>query len=243
MMQENKRRKISVKDIVYISTTVLLVGGLITTSILLNVKKNNEVSQDYYDKKVAQFTMENGNFSKGQIVFIGDSITDLYHLDDYYQDLSLRTYNRGIGGDVTGMLLKRIQVSLYDLEPTKVVLMIGINDINGGVSTNTIIENYDNILKGIKTKLPETKVYTMSILPINNDLPTYIDVDKSTERIVSINEEIKTMSSNYSYQYMDLFSLVKDDKNHLKKEYSLDGIHLSEQGFVTWTNLIKPELK
>lgn len=243
MMQENKRRKISIKDIVYISTTVLLVGGLITTSILLNVKKNNEVSQDYYDKKVAQFTMENGNFSKGQIVFIGDSITDLYHLDDYYQDLSLRTYNRGIGGDVTGMLLKRIQVSLYDLEPTKVVLMIGINDINGGVSTNTILENYDNILKGIKTKLPETKVYTMSILPINNDLPTYIDVDKSTERIVSINEEIKTMSSNYSYQYMDLFSLVKDDKNHLKKEYSLDGIHLSEQGFVTWTNLIKPELK
>ena len=86
MMQENKRRKISIKDIVYISTTVLLVGGLITTSILLNVKKNNEVSQDYYDKKVAQFTMENGNFSKGQIVFIGDSITDLYHLDDYYHD-------------------------------------------------------------------------------------------------------------------------------------------------------------
>ena len=221
----------------------MLVGGLITTSILLGIKKNNEQSQDYYDKKVAQFTMENANFSKGQIVFIGDSITDLYHLDDYYQDLPLRTYNRGIGGDVTGMLLKRIQVSLYDLEPTKVVLMIGINDINGGVSTDTILDNYDNILKGIKTKLPSTKVYTMSILPINNDLPDYIDVDKSTERIISINEEIKTMSSNYSYQYMDLFSLVKDDKNHLKKEYSLDGIHLSEQGFVTWTNLIKPELK
>ena len=221
----------------------MLVGGLITTSILLGIKKNNEQLQDYYDKKVAQFTMENANFSKGQIVFIGDSITDLYHLDDYYQDLPLRTYNRGIGGDVTGMLLKRIQVSLYDLEPTKVVLMIGINDINGGVSTDTILGNYDNILKGIKTKLPSTKVYTMSILPINNDLPDYIDVDKSTERIISINEEIKTMSSNYSYQYMDLFSLVKDDNDHLKKEYSLDGIHLSEQGFVTWTNLIKPELK
>ena len=236
-------KKISVKDIIYISTTVLLVGGLVTTCVLLNVKKNQEVSQDYYDKKVAQFTMENGNFSKGQIVFIGDSITDLYHLDDYYQDLSLRTYNRGIGGDVTGMLLKRIQVSLYDLEPTKVVLMIGINDINGGVSTDTILENYDNILKGIKTKLPSAKVYTMSILPINSDLPSYVDVNKSTERILAINEEIKTMATNYSYKYMDLFSLVKDDSNHLKKEYSLDGIHLSEQGFVTWTNLIKPELK
>lgn len=237
------KRKLSLKDIIYISSTVLLVGGLVTTSVLLTIKRNVEYSQDYYDKKVAQFTMENGNFSKGQIVFIGDSITDLYHLDDYYQDLPLRTYNRGIGGDVTGMLLKRIQVSLYDLEPTKVVLMIGINDINGGVSTDTILENYNNILNGIKTKLPSTKVYTMSILPINSDVPGYIDVKKSTERILSINEEIKEMASNYSYQYMDLFSLVKDDKNHLKKEYSLDGIHLSEQGFVTWTNLIKPELK
>ena len=236
-------KRLSVKDIIYISTTVLLVGGLVTTCVLLNVKKNQEVSQDYYDKKVAQFTMENGNFSKGQIVFIGDSITDLYHLDDYYQDLSLRTYNRGIGGDVTGMLLKRIQVSLYDLEPTKVVLMIGINDINGGVSTDTILENYDSILKGIKTKLPSAKVYMMSILPINSDLPSYVDINKSTERILAINEEIKTMAANYSYKYMDLFSLVKDDKNHLKKEYSLDGIHLSEQGFVTWTNLIKPELE
>lgn len=237
------KRKLSLKDIIYISSTVLLVGGLVTTSVLLTIKKNVEYSQDYFDKKVAQFTMENANFSKGQIVFIGDSITDLYHLDDYYQDLPLRTYNRGIGGDVTGMLLKRIQVSLYDLEPTKVVLMIGINDINGGVSTDTILKNYNDILSGIKTKLPSTKVYTMSILPINNDVPGYIDVKKSTERILSINEEIKEMASNYSYQYMDLFSLVKDDGNHLKKEYSLDGIHLSEQGFVTWTNLIKPELK
>ena len=237
------KRKLSLKDIIYISSTVLLVGGLVTTSVLLTIKKNVENSQDYFDKKVAQFTMENANFSKGQIVFIGDSITDLYHLDDYYQDLPLRTYNRGIGGDVTGMLLKRIQVSLYDLEPTKVVLMIGINDINGGVSTDTILKNYNDILSGIKTKLPFAMVYTMSILPINNDVPSYIAVKKSTERILSINEEIKEMASNYSYQYMDLFSLVKDDKNHLKKEYSLDGIHLSEQGFVTWTNLIKPELQ
>ena len=236
-------KKLGVKDIIYISSTALLVGALVTTSILLSVKRNVEVSEDYYDKKVAQFTMENGNFSKGQIVFIGDSITDLYHLDDYYQDLPLRTYNRGIGGDVTGMLLKRIQVSLYDLEPTKVVLMIGINDINGGVSTDTILANYDNILKGIKTKLPTAEVYTMSILPINSDLLAFVDLNKSTERILTINEEIKTMATNYSYQYMDLFSLVKDDDNHLKKEYSLDGIHLSEQGFVTWTNLIKPELK
>ena len=237
------KRKLSLKDIIYISSTVLLVGGLVTTSVLLTIKKNVENSQDYFDKKVAQFTMENANFSKGQIVFIGDSITDLYHSDDYYQDLPLRTYNRGIGGDVTGMLLKRIQVSLYDLEPTRVVLMIGINDINGGVSTDTILKNYNDILSGIKTKLPFAMVYTMSILPINNDVPSYIDVKKSTERILSINEEIKEMASNYSYQYMDLFSLVKDDNNHLKKEYSLDGIHLSEQGFVTWTNLIKPELQ
>ena len=40
----------------------------------------------YYNQKCEAYRMENAYLSKGQIVFIGDSITDLYHLDDYYAD-------------------------------------------------------------------------------------------------------------------------------------------------------------
>ena len=244
-MNEAKKR-FSLKDIIYLIVIVLLIGGLVTTSILLvNKIKYERIqynAQDYYDKKLVQFEMENANLAKNQIVFIGDSITDLYHLDDYYQDLPLKTYNRGIGGDVTGCLVNRLKTSLYDLQPSKVVLMIGINDINGGVSKETILENYQNILKGINTNLPTTKLFVMSILPINDLLSGAVDVDKSNEMVIDINSKIKDRVVSYPYEYLDLFSLVKDENNKLKKEYSDDGIHLNDEGFKVWTNLVKPSL-
>ena len=240
------KKKLSAKDIIYLIVIALLLGGLVTSSIFLIAKVHREKvqynNQDYYDKKLIQFAMENGNYSQGQIVFIGDSITDLYHLDNYYQDLPLNTYNRGIGGDITSLLFNRLQVSLYDLHPSKVVLMIGINDINGGVSKDTIMGNYNKILNGIKTNLAAAQVNVMSILPMNADVPSGINLNKSTQMIMDINVEIEALVNQYAYQYFDLFSLVKDENNHLKKEYSLDGIHLSEEGFAAWTNLIKPSL-
>ena len=62
-------------------------------------------------------------------MFVGDSITDLYVLDDHYADLPQAVYNRGIGGDTTAGVLARLQVSVLDLQPDVVVLMIGTNDL------------------------------------------------------------------------------------------------------------------
>ena len=104
----------------------------------------------YYENKCLAFSLENANYSKGQIIFIGDSITDGYPLDSYYGDLNLKTYNRGIGGDRTSGVYRRLKVSLYDLKPTKVILMIGINDINSGETNDEIIANYSQITKSPK---------------------------------------------------------------------------------------------
>ena len=68
----------------------------------------------YYNRKCLAYSVENANYSKEQIVFIGDSITDLYTLDSYYS-LTLATYNRGIGGDTTEGVLKRLDVSLSSI--------------------------------------------------------------------------------------------------------------------------------
>lgn len=243
-MEETKNKKrLSIKDSVYIGTVVLLSAGLITTSVFLTIKNKKSSFQSYYDSKVAAYRAENANFSKGQIVFIGDSITDLYHLNDYYSDLDKATYNRGIGGDTTSGVLKRLDVSLYDIEPSKVVLMIGINDINGYIAESEIVSNYTKILDGIKEHLPTTELYSMSILPVNSDLGANYDLKRATNTILSVNAKIKPIVEQHSYQYLDLFSQVQDGENHLKKDLSDDGIHLNHNGFVIWTDLVKPYLQ
>ena len=218
-------------------------AGLITASVFLVIKKKKEPFESYYDSKVAAFRAENANFSKDQIVFIGDSITDLYHLNDYYSDLDKATYNRGIGGDTTSGVLKRLDVSLYDIEPSKIVLMIGINDINGYIAESEIVSNYTKILDGIKEHLPTAELYSMSVLPVNSDLGANYDLNRATSTILSVNSKIKPIVESHSYQYLDLFSQVEDGENHLRKELSDDGIHLNHNGFVIWTDLVKPYLQ
>ena len=245
-MKKTNKRRFGVLEVIYICTTLLLVGGLIAALASLNIKNEQEQSQDYfkeyYDKKVAAFAVENANYAKGQNVFIGDSITDLYHLDEYYSDLDKATYNRGIGGDTTIGVLNRLDVSLYQIVPSNIVLMIGINDINSGYLEDDIIARYTSILDNIKSNLPSSKLFVMSILPMHDAMQGYIDLNKNTEIIISINSKIKLLAEERSYQYMDLFSLVKDEDNHLIKAYSDDGIHLNDAGFRVWTDLVKPVL-
>lgn len=238
-----KEKKLNKRDIIFIVIISLLLITVIILSILLIKDKKTNPMTEYYDKKIITYEMENANFSKGEIIFIGDSITDLYHLDDYY-DLNHKVYNRGIGGDTTEGVLKRLDVSLYALKPKVVVLMIGINDINGNKSDG-LIERYEEIVKEIKKNLPNTILYCMSILPINDTIETYstISYQKNNEIIINTNEEIKKITEKYDLvSYLDLFALVNTSEG-LNKDYSDDGLHLNHNGFVIWTNLVKPYLE
>lgn len=237
-----KKKRFTLKDIIYISVIFLLTAGMVVMAVFLFTKKSKEEQRSYYDNKVAAFAVENANYSKGQIVFIGDSITDLCHLDNYYQDLPKKTYNRGIGGDVTDGVYRRLQVSLYDIEPSEIVLMIGINDINLGKSTDEIITNYKNILDDIKIHLPTAKLFAMSILPMNEDLGYFSDIDAQNQKVIAANTRIKPLVEEKEYTYVDLFSSVKNENGRLTKEYSIDGIHLSDAGFKVWANMVKPLL-
>ena len=239
-------KKLTVKDIVFISvTSLLVVSCAVMGAFLVNknhTKKQEDYFQQYYNNHVAAYSVENTYFSKGQIVFIGDSITDLYHLDDYYADLDKACYNRGIGGDRTDGVIDRLQVSLYDLEPSEVVLMIGINDLNSGRTVEEVTSLYQAILIGIKEHLPFSKVFTMSILPMNDLLAGYFDISVQNQKVEQVNTHIAQMASEKGYTYVDLNSQMKDESGKLIASYTDDGIHPNGNGYAVWTNLLKPLL-
>ena len=130
--------KISKKQILYIVLLSVFVLSTAVLSALLVIKPTNTSDLSYYEKKCNVYEIENANFSHGQIVFIGDSITDGCALNDYYKNLPLAVYNRGIGGDTTSGVLERLKLSLFDIKPSKIVMLIGINDINGSISNEKI---------------------------------------------------------------------------------------------------------
>ena len=231
--------------IIYI-TIILALIALLIVIMSMNSKKELNDFELYYQNKSISYTMQNMNASEGQIVFVGDSLTDGYKLDKHYADLDLAVYNRGIGGDTTSGVLGRMGVSIYDIKPSKVVLLIGGNDVNGGVESNIIIENSLKIVSEIKENLPETEIYFVSMIPQNNDIKMYGDFSAEVHvaKIMEINAEIeKVLKNEKNVTYIDLFSLLKDENNLLVKEYSTDGLHLTEKGYEIWTNALKDYLR
>ena len=232
--------KLSAREWVLVSVCCVIFVALVMVIIVGNFEKlKQEPEKSYYEIKCEAFGVQNSNLSKNQIVFIGDSITDGYKLDNYYADLDLATYNRGINGDTSSGVLARLQTSLIDLAPSKVVLMIGINDIGLGRTNDEIIANYTAILSNIKPNLPTTKVFCMSVLPVGTQLLDYI----SNEQVVDLNSKISQLAAQRDCQFVDIYSDFVTQDGLINPEYTIDGIHPNAVGYDVWTNKIKPLLQ
>ncbi|PFJ03213.1 GDSL-type esterase/lipase family protein [Priestia megaterium] len=170
------------------------------------------------------------------IVFLGDSLTQRSEWNEMFN--SNKIVNRGIESDTTEGVLHRLD-SITAAKPSKIFLMIGINDLRIGKEVNDVIKNYSKILETIHTKSPNTEIYVQSILPVNNKIVGDI-VDNSD--VTNINKHLKRLAEKYNYGYIDLYSKFSQD-NQLKSELTIDGIHLKGQGYKIWKSSIERELK
>lgn len=215
----------------------LIIFAIAITLLVLNLNNKSMT----YEEKVAAFELENPTLKKGQIVFLGDSITARYKLGHSYSDLSLEVYNRGISGDTADWIIARMKVSVLDIEPSKVVLMIGTNDINGTKGADEIAQDYDNILGLLASNLPDTEVICVSIIPQNTKFSQ--NAAQNNLRIKQTNEKIRELAREYGYEYVNLYDELTDTDGLLRRSYSADGLHLGRKGYEVWTRVMKPFLE
>jgi lysophospholipase L1-like esterase len=170
-----------------------------------------------------------------EIILLGDSLTDQ---GEWVELLgNSRAIDRGISGDTTEGILKRV-AEVIESKPEKIFLLIGINDIlNEGKENNLIVDNYRAILKIFQQQIPATKVYIQSVLPINN---TSFGVPIDPQQIVSLNRQIRALATEFNYVYIDLYRYFVDTEEQLIIEYTSDGIHLTAAGYLLWAQQIKP---
>ena len=62
-----------------------------------------------------------------RVVFLGDSITDGWELNQFFPGKPF--INRGIGGQITGQMLGRMRADVLALEPEAMVLLYGLDII------------------------------------------------------------------------------------------------------------------
>lgn len=166
-------------------------------------------------------------------VFLGDSITDFYDLDKYYDDLPV--VNSGINGNSTTDILDNMNDRVYRYNPTKIFILIGTNDITKDRSTNQIVNNISKIVKRIKKNRPSAKIYIESIYPISKDDDSKIKKDmvknRTNKQIKEINKKLKEKTKELDVNYINMYDKLVDKNDNLKLEYTTDGLHMSDKGY------------
>jgi len=169
---------------------------------------------------------------ENRVVFFGDSITDIWHLDQYFPG---KPYvNRGIGGQTTPQMLVRFRQDVIDLHPKVVVVLAGTNDIAGntGPMRNEDIEaNYTSMAELARAN--GIRLVFASVLPVHNYTEKSKDffAQRPGARILALNEWLKDYCAKNRLVYLDYFSALVDDKGMLKRQLADDGLHPNDAGY------------
>ena len=186
-----------------------------------------------YLKKVASFQTE--GITKKDFVFLGNSLTVRA---DWAKLLDLpNTKNRGISGDITFGVLERLD-QVVAAKPSKVFVLIGINDISRNIPDSIILRNFKNIIKRIKTGSKKTKIYFYTLLPVNSSFNKFKKHYGKDEHILWLNSEIRKLADK-KVTIIDLYPHFLDAEHHLKAELTDDGLHLNAEGYQIWTEVLK----
>ncbi|NDV96702.1 capsular biosynthesis protein [Dysgonomonas sp. 521] len=172
--------------------------------------------------------------AKGEkrVVFIGNSITEGWvnvHPDFFKSNNYI---GRGIGGQTSPQLLSRFRQDVIDLKPVAVVINIGTNDI----AQNTGIYDADFTFGNIKSmaELADAngiKVILSSVTPAG-EYPWRKEIKNVPEKIMALNANIEAYAKAKGFVYIDYFSLMCDESNAMKANFSYDGVHPTKEGYV-----------
>lgn len=227
--------------------TVNKSGSTMFVIILLIVCVISNIGIVYYFKTHPKIKIKTKTVIKKEykvpenIVFLGDSITNYYDLKKYYPDNNI--VNSGICGNTTGDILNDMEERVYQYNPSKVFLLIGINDLAYKSTPDEIIENTEKIVEAIQEKRPQAEILVESVYPTNNsdDSKIYHDLIKNrdNEDVEKINEGLKKYCEDKKIKYIDLHSKLVDEDGNLKLEYTKEGLHISEEGYEVITEELK----
>ena len=195
----------------------------------------DSIFSTYYHQRVTLF--QSLPQTKGDIIFVGNSITDGGEWSELFDDK--RVKNRGISGDVTAGVIRRID-EIAGRKPAKVFLMIGTNDLARNISPDSVVKNILLAVAYLKQQTPSTKLFVQSILPVNNVYGKFGGHSSKAEQIKAVNARLKDKAAFNHYTYIDLYTAFGDENGKLKADLTNDGLHLKGEAYLLWKHIVYP---
>ena len=212
-------------------------------------KEENTIDTQAYTSTILEQTADAGDSYVDETLFLGDSNTArMYRMFDYC------SYDNAIGS--VGMTAKSlatfacVQVStssgyitmpqaVAKLQPRRVILTFGTNDLNPGYKAADFVKNYRTGIEAIVTAYPSVDIIVNAIPPIgqqhSNQSLTQTQVDEYNKALVEMCQE-------KGWKFLNSAEVLKDSvTGYAKSGYveTSDGIHLTRTAMDALFNYIR----
>lgn len=224
---------------------------------------------DYWQKRAADIeqTVRGPHSLRAiRIVFIGDSITDFWHLDanpwfpgkycgraiwdETFSGAApgLKALNLGVSGDRIEHVLYRLLpkarggggwLDRQDLQPERIFLMLGINNSFDAErpATASIVRGVEATIARIRERKPAAQIIVQSILPTDDEA-------KNRDLVIPVNTQLRAFAEQaVGTKYLDLYAAFVDDHGSQRREYFNDALHPSREGYRLWRDRVVAFLK
>lgn len=200
--------------------------------------------------KLERYRILNQNVKKREILFTGSSLMEQFPVNELLMTNGMNQviYNRGIGGFTTTDMLQHMEEMVFGTEPSRIFINIGTNDIGSPeYQLEALLERYEEIIVRIQERLPEAQINMMAYYPVNetDKIPEgewgkTAFVTRTNENLNIANAAIENLAAKKGCRFINVNEGLADERGKLKKEYTIEGIHMYANGYqVVLQNLKK----
>ena len=205
---------------------------LLMCSLFMSAQHVTYRSFDHYNDRVAEFETMRA-IDSTDIVMLGNSLTE--YAGDWNVLLKARHIrNRGIAGDDAEGIYHRL-IQILPGKPKAIFLLVGGNDLSHDLTPQQVFENCKKVIDKILKDCPSTKLYVQSLLPINETFGRWKKLEGKTDDVAAVNRLLRHYCEKNKIAYINLFKhFNRHGTNEMRKSLTVDGLHLSPQGYKIW---------
>jgi len=202
---------------------------------------NDRLRTDWAD--LHHYADENGRLGppvdgERRVVFMGNSITELWRTRDSGFFAGRPYVDRGISGQTTPQMLVRFRQDVIDLEPSVVVILGGVNDIAENTGPTTLDAIYGNLVSMVElARANGITVVLCSVLPASHF--TWRPGLEPAPKIRALNAKLREYAAAHHVVFVDYYGAMVDGEGGLKAELTSDGVHPTAAGFRVMEPLVE----
>lgn len=192
-----------------------------------------------FDQEVREISarIDSLGWSPGSTLFTGSStIRTWKSLQGSFPNESI--LNTGFGGSKASDLEIHLFPLVIRLDPSRVFIYEGDNDIWDGVEVTQILSSLDRIVNRLQLINPNIEIFLIGAKPSPSRW-------EKKQNYTIFNQMLQEYGlANEDVEYIDTWQALTDSAGNSRPELYLDDqLHLNEKGYAIWTELFKPYFK